>query len=128
MDALCGTSESYFNATAPLSSQYKSNGKPHSRPDSGSRTNDLKYSYGCGVVIPVARGRVPAYIDRYTDSFCAANLVIAAVTFGDPSHVINLAWDAGTSKKNGVRVLPENPTLPSRRRENDWKWRVYICH
>lgn len=28
--------------------------------------------------------------------------VIAAVTFGDPTHVVDVAWDSGTSQHNGV--------------------------
>ncbi|KAK3380744.1 putative acetyl xylanesterase [Lasiosphaeria ovina] len=30
------------------------------------------------------------------------SVVIAAVTFGDPSHIINVPWDRGTSNKTGL--------------------------
>lgn len=32
--------------------------------------------------------------------------VIAVVTFGDPSHMVNQSWDEGTSNHDGVRFSP----------------------
>ncbi len=37
-----------------------------------------------------------------TNSQSSRHVVIAAITFGDPSHVVDMPWDLGKSKKNGI--------------------------
>lgn len=74
MDVVCGTSETLFTVTPDLGDAFKSNSEFSTMRMHGlEKTSSTKQLQ-----------------------------VIAVVTFGDPSHMVNQTWDEGTSNHNGV--------------------------
>jgi len=62
------------------------------------------YSQGAHVILDVLGGGGGGSLGASTPPIAAsiASHVVAAVSFGDPRHVVNQAFDLGTSRRNGL--------------------------